>query len=73
MSGGSRDRAAIRVENLGKCFRRYASPRFRALEWLSLGALRRHEELWALRQALRLNQDDDDEQESVANPPPVRA
>jgi hypothetical protein len=33
---------------------------------------RQEKELWALRQALRLHLDDDEE-ESVANPPPVRA
>ncbi len=40
----------VRARNLGKRYKRYAAPRYRALEWLSLGALRRHQELWALRQ-----------------------
>ncbi|MDX1385243.1 MAG: ABC transporter ATP-binding protein, partial [Thermoanaerobaculia bacterium] len=40
----------IRAQNLSKVYKRYAAPRYRLLEWLTLGAIRRHEELWALRQ-----------------------
>ncbi len=40
----------IRAESLGKCYKRYPAPRHRALEWATFGALRRHQELWALRQ-----------------------
>lgn len=39
----------IRAEHLGKRYKRYSAPRFRALEWLTLGGVKRHEELWALK------------------------
>lgn len=40
----------IRAENLGKRYKRYRSPRYRALEWLTLGGVQKHQDLWALRQ-----------------------
>ena len=41
---------SIRADNLGKRYKRYSAPRYRALEWLTFGGLKRHRELWALRQ-----------------------
>lgn len=40
----------IRARDLSKVYKRYAAPRYRLLEWLTWGAVRRHRELWALRQ-----------------------
>jgi lipopolysaccharide transport system ATP-binding protein len=39
----------IRANDLGKRYKRYAAPRYRALEWLTFGGVRRHQEMWALR------------------------
>jgi lipopolysaccharide transport system ATP-binding protein len=41
--------ALLRVEALGKRFRLYPRPLHRAVEWASLGRLRFHEEIWAVR------------------------
>ena len=40
---------AIRAENLGKAFKRYAKPRDRVAEWATLGRFKNHESTWALR------------------------
>ena len=40
----------IRACGLGKRYKRYAAPRHRAFEWLTLGRWPRHQELWALRE-----------------------
>ncbi len=50
MSGAEFGSGEIRADNLGKRYKRYPAPRYRALEWLTFGAVRRHQELWALRQ-----------------------
>jgi ABC-type polysaccharide/polyol phosphate transport system ATPase subunit len=40
---------AVSVRNLSKRFNLYRDPWDRALEWASLGTVRRHDEFWALR------------------------
>jgi lipopolysaccharide transport system ATP-binding protein len=39
----------IRLRRLGKAYRRYPAPGSRLVEWLTLGHLVRHSEIWALR------------------------
>ena len=41
--------SAIRARDLGKVYKRYGAPWRRLAEWLTLGTLGGHEELWALR------------------------
>ena len=41
--------SAIKAEQLGKCYRMYASPKGRLVEMLSFGRLTRHTPMWALR------------------------
>lgn len=39
----------IRLRRLGKAYRRYPSPGSRLVEWVTLGRLVRHRDIWALR------------------------
>jgi lipopolysaccharide transport system ATP-binding protein len=39
----------IALSGLGKSYRQYNDPRQRLVEWMSLGALKRHHERWVLR------------------------
>jgi len=40
---------AIRVDGLGKFYKRYPQPSARLVEWLSWGRVQRHEPVWVLR------------------------
>jgi lipopolysaccharide transport system ATP-binding protein len=40
---------AVKVENIGKCYRLYPNSSGRVVEWLTRGKVRRHEEKWALK------------------------
>ena len=40
---------AIRVEGLGKYYKRYPQPSARLVEWLSAGRVQRHDPVWVLR------------------------
>jgi ABC-type polysaccharide/polyol phosphate transport system ATPase subunit len=43
------DDFAVSVQNLSKRFKLYQHPKFRALEWFSMGRLARHIDYWALK------------------------
>lgn len=40
---------AVKVNNLGKCFKIYSNPWLRGLEWISNGRIKPYQEFWALR------------------------